>query len=210
LKKINIYFDFDGTLFDSFEGIASAVSKAAKEVYSIDYALPIDKVGPPISIIHDIIFTNLNKKESFVKAFRYYYDGFFYLESKPYYTDIDFFTSLISLNCSLNIVSNKPTELILKLLNKFDIAKYFCNISGNSHLLTNKKERLITLVNALSKDSFNIVVGDTNEDYEMSELANCKFVFASYGYGEIDQNVERIENLDSLYNLIKNHHDKTI
>ena len=125
LQKTNLYFDFDGTLFDSKKGIALAVKKTAEEVYDIDYELPDEIIGPPISIIHDVIFPGYNKKEAFVKAFRNFYDNTYYTYSKPYYKNIDFFSELISINCDLNIVSNKPTKIINKLLALNNIKKYF-------------------------------------------------------------------------------------
>ena len=53
MQKINLYFDFDGTLFDSKKGISLAVKKSAKEVYNVDCDLSDKIIGPPISIIHD-------------------------------------------------------------------------------------------------------------------------------------------------------------
>jgi phosphoglycolate phosphatase len=210
LKKINIYFDFDGTLFDSYKGISLAVNKASLEVYLIDFTLPKEMVGPPISLMHDSIFPNYNKKEDFVRSFREYYDNQYFFESVPYYHDVNFFKSLLSLNCTLNIVSNKPTQLIEKILEKFQITHFFNLISGSTDLLIKKKERLLDLVRVQDINDINIVVGDTAEDYEMSKYANSSFIFARYGYGVIDENVDCIDELNSLIKLIKNKHDKTI
>lgn len=210
MKKINIYFDFDGTLFDSYKGISLAVNKASLEVYLIDFTLPKEMVGPPISVMHDSIFPNYNKKEAFVNAFRKHYDNQYFFESVPYYQDVNFFESLLSLNCTLNIVSNKPTQLIEKILEKFQITHYFNLISGSTDLLIKKKERLLDLVRVQDINDINIVVGDTAEDYEMSKYASSSFIFASYGYGVVEDNVDCIDELNSLIKLIKNKHDKTI
>ena len=204
LQKTNLYFDFDGTLFDSKKGISLAVNKTAKDVYNIDYELPDEIIGPPISIIHDIIFPGFNKKEAFVKAFRNYYDNTYYTYSSPYYQNIELFSELISINCNLNIVSNKPTKIINKLLALNNIEKYFNHISGNSELNLPKKERLKSLVNLENQVCENIVIGDTIEDFEMANFTNCKFIFAKYGYGTMNLEVMHLDKLDSLINILQN------
>ena len=203
LQKTNLYFDFDGTLFDSKNGIALAVKKTAEEIYDIDYELPDEIIGPPISIIHDVIFPGYNKKEAFVKAFRNLYDNVYYTYSKPYYKNIEFFSELISINCDLNIVSNKPTKIINKILALNKVEKYFNHISGNSELNLSKKERLKRLVNLENHVCENIVIGDTIEDFEMANYTKCNFIFANYGYGAINTEVVNLDELDSLIKLLQ-------
>jgi phosphoglycolate phosphatase len=203
LQKTNLYFDFDGTLFDSKKGIALAVKKAAEEVYDIDYELPDEIIGPPISIIHDLIFPGFNKKEAFIKAFRNFYDNTYFTYSTPYYKSIKLFSDLITFNCNLNIVSNKPTTIINKLLDLNNIDKYFNHVSGNSGFNISKKHRLKSLVELENHVCLNIVIGDTIEDFEMAKYTNCKFIFAKYGYGTINAEVIYLDKLDSLIKLIQ-------
>ncbi len=204
MQKTNLYFDFDGTLFDSKRGIALAVKKTAEEVYDIEYELPDEIIGPPISVIHDVIFPGYTKKEAFVEAFRNSYDNIYYTYSKPYYKNFEFFSELISINCDLNIVSNKPTKIINKILALNNIEKYFNVVSGNSELNLSKKERLKSLVNLENHVCENIVIGDTIEDFEMANYTNCKFIFANYGYGVINSEVVNLYELDSLIKLLQN------
>lgn len=204
LQKTNLYFDFDGTLFDSKQGIALALKKTAEEVYNIDCELSNEIIGPPISIIHDLLFPDYNKKDAFVKTFRKFYDNTYYIYSTPYYESIELFSDLISFNCNLHIVSNKPTTIINKLLNLNNIEKYFNHVSGNSEINLSKKDRLKSLIEIENKVCKNIVIGDTIEDYEMAKYTNCKFIFAKYGYGIINAEVICLDKLDSLIKLIQN------
>ena len=203
MKKINLYFDFDGTLFDSKKGISLAIQKSAKEVYNIDFDVPNEIIGPPISIIHDLIFRGHNKKDEFIKSFRNYYDNIYYIFSSPYYKRVDFFSDLVSINCNLNIVSNKPTNIINKILNINNIDKYFNHISGNSEVNSLKKERLNKLVKLEKLACESIVIGDTIEDFEMANYTNCKFIFAKYGYGNISEDVVCLDELDFLIKLLQ-------
>ncbi len=203
LQKNNLYFDFDGTLFDSKKGIALAVKKTAEEVYDIDYELSDEIIGPPISIIHDLIFPGFKKKEAFVKAFRNFYDNTYYTYSTPYYKSIEIFSDLIAFNCDLNIVSNKPTTILNKLLVLNNIDKYFNHVSGYSEINISKKDRLKSLVELETQVCENIVIGDTIEDFEMAKYTNCKFIFAEYGYGTINTEVIYLDKLDSLIKLIQ-------
>ena len=204
MQKTNLYFDFDGTLFDSKIGIALAVKKTAEEVYNINYELPDEMIGPPISIIHDLIFPGFNKKEAFIKAFRNFYDNTYYNYSTPYYKSIDLFSDLIAFNCNLNIVSNKPTTIINKLLDLNNIDKYFIHVSGNSEINISKKDRLKSLIQLENKVCVNIVIGDTIEDFEMAQYTNSKFIFANYGYGTMNSEVMHLDKLDSLINILQN------
>ncbi len=204
MQKINLYFDFDGTLFDSKKGISLAVKKSAKEVYNVDCDLSDKIIGPPISIIHDLIFPGQNKKEAFVKAFRDFYDNTYYIYSTPYYEKVELFSNLISINCNLNIVSNKPTNIINKLLALNNIEKYFIHVSGNSDVNLSKKIRLKSLVELQNQFCENIVIGDTVEDFEMANYTNCKFIFAKYGYGSMNTEVINLDKLDSLIKILQN------
>ena len=204
MQKTNLYFDFDGTLFDSKEGISLAVKKSAEEVYNIHFDIPNEFIGPPISIIHDLIFPGYNKKDDFIKSFRFFYDNTYFIHSSPYYKSSDFFSDLISINCNLNIVSNKPTSIINKILDINNIDKYFNRISGNSEVNSSKKERLNKLVKLEKLACESIVIGDTIEDFEMANYTNCKFIFAKYGYGNISEDVICLHELDFLIKLLQN------
>lgn len=203
MQKTNLYFDFDGTLFDTQVGIILAIKKSAQDIYNISCELSNDIIGPPISIIHDLLFPDYNEKEAFVKAFRNYYDNTYYTNSKPYYKSVEFFSKLISINCNLNIVSNKPTTLINKLLTINGIDIFFNHISGNSEINLTKTQRLLNLLELENKFCENIVIGDTIEDYEMASYANCKFIFANYGYGSINLRVESLDKLDNLITVLQ-------
>jgi phosphoglycolate phosphatase-like HAD superfamily hydrolase len=169
----------------------------------IDYELSDEIIGPPISIIHDLIFPGFKKKEAFVKAFRNFYDNTYYTYSTPYYKSIEIFSDLITFNCDLNIVSNKPTTILNKLLVLNNIDKYFNHVSGYSEINISKKDRLKSLVELETQVCENIVIGDTIEDFEMAKYTNCKFIFAEYGYGTINTEAIYLDKLDSLIKLIQ-------
>ena len=48
-----------------------------------------------------------------------------------------------------------------------------------------------------------VYVGDTQGDCNAAKLANIPFVFASYGFGEVDGYDYMIEEISDIVNLLK-------
>ena len=165
----HIIFDFDGTLFNSAEGIFDSFAIAAQ---SIDCQVPnkshvISNIGPPIQQLIPLIYPNLEPEKARIMStkFREHYDKIGYLNSSIYHGVVELLRSLDRDKniAMISIVTNKPTLPTLKLLIKNRIHKFFDNIIGIDYPrfmnqgtnYSSKANALIELINPLQ--SYNSI-----------------------------------------------------
>ncbi len=202
---MELFFDLDGTIIDSAPGIKMAFEHSFEEVYGESISFNTEHIGPSIGVLHDYYFQNtgINRKEEFVSTFRKSYDNEFCLHSVLYPNVVETFEYIISIGHSLSIFTNKPlkpTSLIVDLLN---LGSYFKHIStiDEKGLMRSKGARVKEYLSntGIAPESV-FFVGDTVEDYDVSMDCALSFIFASYGYGTLNENsnYHTIENFSDL------------
>lgn len=182
-----ILFDLDGTLINSFEGIYSCYIKSLEESetkpvgrgeFRIKIGASFDKM---VSKIHPEI-SDQKMIAHIVKVFRSHYDEHGYKQYDVFENIYNIFELIDRYNWEAGIVSNKKDsqvkEIIFKEFSAFQIGCY-----GRIGQDWSKVEK----VKELGAD-YNIVafVGDSQEDYNCAKAIAKVFIFASYGYGEIE------------------------
>lgn len=181
-----ILFDLDGTLIDSFEGIYSCYKKGIKN-FNIE---PVErrefrsKIGASFDNmlykIHPEI-SDHNLLQDIVKIFRLNYDEQGYKQYVIFDNICRLFELLNKHNWKIGIVSNKKNwqveEIVLKEFSAFKIGCYG-KVSGEWTKVKQTKE-------LQAKCNIIAFVGDTQEDYDCAKAVAKKFIYASYGYGEV-------------------------
>lgn len=193
----HIIFDFDGTLFDSAEGIFQSFVVAAR---SIQLSPPtrshfIPAIGPPIQKLIPLIYNNLphDKFLAMCAAFRRHYDSIGYLNSSTYEGIFELLRALDADHDidNLSIVTNKPTLPTIKLLVKNKLHKYFDDVIGIDYphfwgqgtSYASKSEALKELLQSYSNSHVTpIYIGDTAADLQAACSAGCLFIGVSYGF----------------------------
>ncbi len=192
-----LFFDVDGTLFDSLGDISA----------SVNHALKIAGI-PPLDI--DIIkgFTGDGSKALIRKSLMSYYNDEavvkqhmpnvmhsymeYYKSHATDYTSLypNVLSTLDRLN-TINIVfTNKPLVLTERLIAGFDISKYFKKVVAPETYGVRKPDPLpiIEILKEYSIDSSEaMIVGDSKYDMLCGQNANIKSCFASFGYSKIDE-----------------------
>jgi phosphoglycolate phosphatase len=191
-----IFFDADGTIFDSLKDITTAVNHS------------LNLMGIP-ELSMDIIkkFTGDGSKELIRKSlFLYYNDDDKVKECidevmkhyMEYYKDhsIDYtktFPNVISTLerlGTINIVlTNKPLVLTERLISGFNMSKYFKKvISPETYSVRKPDPKPIneTLKEYLLDKSEAMIVGDSPYDMLCGKNADIKRCFASFGYSRIE------------------------
>lgn len=209
-----ILFDLDGTLTDPKEGITKSVQYALAD-FGIEEK-NLDKlevfIGPPLKESF-IEFYNFNEQDA-LKAVDKYRERFVVtgiFENKIYEGIPELLNKLHEKGCRISIASSKPTVLVERILDYFDIAKYFDYVVG-SELDGRRTKKEEVVEEALRQmvpqnvDRRNVaMIGDRKFDIEGARAFGLTRIAVSYGYapeGELEVagadyivgSVEELEN----------------
>ena len=137
----DLFFDFDGTLADSSEGIYESFKNSCFELNLEPVSIQKFKkfIGPPISQIVNKIYPNLSKDQisDFKDFFRNDYDNKNFKLVNWYpgvQKDLKIFATSGKFN-SINVITNKPTKPTISLIKKAKLDLYFDNIYGIDYKL---------------------------------------------------------------------------
>lgn len=185
-----ILFDLDGTLTDSGEGIINCAILALKH-----FGCPIPSreelrtfVGPPLHesfIRHGI---PADKAEEAIEIYRSRYIPIGAYENTPYPGVHELLEKLKAQGHTLYVATSKPETTSVKILEHFDLAKYFDRICGASmDTSRSSKEAVIAYLLELSgRDSDIIMVGDTKFDIIGAAAHGIPAIGVSWGYGKVE------------------------
>ena len=207
ISKKAILFDLDGTLWNALDTITEAWNKAMKE-HNLKYSFSLETMKS---------FMGLTPKETAPLAFKdvdlnkgleYFVlclnEEIKYLRIHPgkLYEDEEEVLKELSKHYPLFIVSNSDKGYIEDYLNAYDFNKYFKDhvCAGDTDL--EKWQNILYIKNKYQLEEI-IYVGDTKKDLNESIKAGVKFIHASYGFGEIEEEVLKISKLRELPDLIK-------
>ena len=183
-----VLFDLDGTLTDSARGIKNCIK------YSCDkmgLAIPKEEVldtflGPPLVEKYMEVF-NLTKEEA-EKAVEIYRERFAPIglfENDVYDGVFEMLSMLKNAGCVLGVATSKPEIFAKKILDHFDLSKYF-DIMVGSDLVGGKHDKTDVMKEALSKmnpTETPVMVGDRCFDIESARILGVSSVAVTYGYG---------------------------
>lgn len=206
-----ILFDLDGTLTDSGEGIINCAILALEH-----YGCPIPSreelrtfVGPPLHesfIRHGI---PADKAEEAIEIYRSRYIPIGAYENTPYPGVRVLLEKLKAQGHTLYVATSKPETTSVKILEHFDLAKYFDRICGASmDTSRSSKEAVIAYLLELSgRDSDIIMVGDTKFDVIGAAAHGIPAIGVSWGYGKVEdmQNAGAMAiaySIEELYALL--------
>ena len=189
-----ILFDLDGTLTDSGEGIINCAIMALEH-----FGCPIPSreemrvfVGPPL---HESFINHgipADQAEEAIAVYRSRYAPIGAYENTPYPGIRELLEALKAKGHRLYVATSKPEEMSIKILQHFDLAKYFDQICGAS-LDTSRstKDAVIGYLLAQNGRADNMVmVGDTKFDILGAKAHGIPAIGVSWGYGKVEDMVE--------------------
>lgn len=185
-----ILFDLDGTLTDSGEGIINCAIMALEH-----FGCPIPSreemrtfVGPPLheSFIRHGVPAEL--AEEAIRVYRTRYIPIGAYENTPYPGVRELLEQLKQQGHTLYVATSKPEEMSIKILEHFDLARYFDRICGASmDTSRSSKEAVIAYLLELSGRAKDIVmVGDTKFDIIGAKAHGIPAIGVSWGYGTVE------------------------
>lgn len=195
MKKYEvILFDLDGTLTDSSPGIINSIIYALKK-----YDITVEDVstlrrflGPPL---HESFkdFYGFDEKKSMeaVSFYRKYFSTKGLLENKVYDGIPQLLQELVDNGKRLILATSKPQEYTDRIMEHFELAKYFEFIAGSNMDGTRSKKAdiigyALQQCNIADK-SKAVMVGDRMHDIIGAKSVGIDSVGVEYGYGDYEE-----------------------
>ena len=188
-----ILFDLDGTLTDSGEGIINCAIMVLEH-----YGCPIPDreelrsfVGPPLHesfIRHGI---PADQTDAAIALYRTRYIPIGAYENTPYPGIRELLEALKAAGHRLYVATSKPETTSVRILEHFDLAKYFDQICGATlDTSRSSKEAVIGYLLEQNGRSDNmIMVGDTKFDIIGAKEHGIPAIGVSWGYGKVEDMV---------------------
>ena len=190
MTKKAIFFDLDGTITDSGEGIMNCATLALEY-----FGLPVPSreemrvfVGPPLDQTFIRFGVPADKTDEAIKVFRSRYTTVGKFENFPYPGVADMLQSLKEQGHRLFVATSKPEVMAIEVLRHFDLDGYFEQIAGatmdgsRSH-----KADVITYLLGMTGDvGQTLMVGDTAFDVIGAAAHGISTIGVSWGYGTVE------------------------
>lgn len=188
LNKEAIFFDLDGTLLDSLEGITNSFIYAFGKINRTMPNEPVQNfIGPPLAHSLAKFFDSEEEVAKVTSIYREYYLDKGLYQCKLYDGIMEMLKELNRRGYRLYVATSKPTPLAKMLLNKFNVTGEFVAIYGAEND-TNRGTKDIVLKEALEdseepKDK-SLMIGDSLWDREGAIVNGIDFGAVLYGFGE--------------------------
>ena len=208
----SIFFDLDGTLTDSGEGIFNCAELALRH-----FGLPIPTrqemrvfVGPPLRETFAKFGVPADGIETALEVYRSRYNTVGLFENTPYPGIRELLERLKADGHRLFVATSKPESMAVRILEKFDLARFFDIICGATFDKSrDSKEAVIAyLLEQTGDPSQAVMVGDTAYDVIGAKAHGIPTVGVAWGYGKVEDmrnaGAAAIANsMEELYELLK-------
>ena len=185
----NVFFDLDGTLTNSGEGIVNSVEYALNKlgITAYDKSELFKFIGPPLSesFAEHFGFSEEKCAEA-VRIYREYFSVKGIYENKLYDGVDELLAKTKDSGRTVVLATSKPQEFSEEILRYFNISKYFDFIAAaEMHGARNKKSDIIEYGLEISgaKREETVMVGDTRFDVLGAKSAGISSIGVLYGFG---------------------------
>lgn len=185
-----IVFDLDGTLIDSQRDIAESANEML-ETYGAA-PRPVEEVvrmvgeGARILVERALAAAGLDPQEvGALDRFKTIYDRRLLTHTVPY-RGIPDVVRAASTQASLAVLSNKPAAPTRRLLDAFDLARYFTWVIGGDSAFPRKPDPASlqhVMGEAGAAPASTLFVGDSMIDVETARRAGVRLCVVLYGFG---------------------------
>lgn len=214
MSKKGIIFDLDGTLWSTTETIVPIWNDVLKRHKNIYKRITIDEMnsymGKTLDYIAGAMFPQLKLS-----------DGLNILnecckeEQKELrkvggklYPRLKETLDALKKKYSLYIVSNCADGYVQSFLDFHNFNEYFDDIEMIGRTGKSKGENIKLIINRNNLDE-SIYVGDTEGDFVAAQQAGIPFVYAQYGFGNVQNSEYKIDHITQLPSLVAELFDLT-
>lgn len=203
-KLDSIIFDLDGTLWDSTATVATAWNTAGAQTDFVKAPLTKEDVasicGLPYDVIFRQLFPYLDDTQSSTLMQHCSREELAHLQASggQLYEGLEDTLRYLREKYRLFIVSNCQSGYIEAFMEYHRLQQYFDDIDCFGNASRSKAGNIQDIIrrNGLSSTAY---VGDTQGDFNASRSNGVPFIFAAYGFGQIDGEPDaRIEQITDL------------
>lgn len=189
-----VLFDLDGTLTDPYEGISKCLIYALEKKGFPLHADYRKFIGPPLTYSFEN-FCGMTREQSLdaVRVYRERFSTIGLYENKVYDGIPELLAFLKNKGVTLAVATSKPTCFSQKILDKFDLAKYF-NLLVGSELNGDRIQKSEVVAECLKRLNvsqsdlpFAYMVGDRKFDILGARDNGLKSIGVGYGYAQGDE-----------------------
>lgn len=206
-----IFFDLDGTITDSGEGIMNCASLALEH-----FGLPVPAreemrvfVGPPLDQTFIDFGVPTDKVNEAIAIFRSRYVPVGIYENYPYPGIRELLDKLKEKGLRLFVATSKPEEMALRVLDRFELTGYFEKICGATldGSRIEKSDVITYLLTQVEGVENTVMVGDTKFDVLGAAEHGIPTIGVAWGYGRVSDMVNAgaiaiAETPDELFALL--------
>ena len=186
----SIFFDLDGTLTDSGEGIINCAAVTLEH-----FGIPVPSrekirviVGPPLRESFLKFGVSADQLPEAISVYRSRYNTIGKFENFPYPGIPELLAKLKAQGCKRYVATSKPETTSVEILEHFGLASFFEIIAGAAaDGLRDTKSQVIAYLLEQAGDLDEIImVGDTVFDVIGAAAHNIPTIGVSWGYGEAE------------------------
>lgn len=211
MKLVNtdsIIFDLDGTLWDASNACAKAWNKSLTQAGINDHEVTDDFIrsvsGLRLDVVMDTHFGFISTDKLKIVLDFYKLNELEYMRAQggKLYPHVRTVLTTLKHEYKLFIVSNCLSGYIENFLQKNDLNELIEDFecSGNTG---RPKDENIRMIIERNKLQFPVYVGDTIWDSEAASKAGIPFIYASYGFGSVEDSSISINNIADLISILK-------
>ena len=183
-----VFFDLDGTLTDSGEGIINCATLALEH-----FGLPIPTreemrvfVGPPLDQTMIRFGVPADKTDEAIRVFRSRYTTVGKFENFPYPGIPEMLQKLKNAGHRLFVATSKPEGMAQEIMAKFELSPYFEIICGATldKSRSEKADVIAYLLQKIGPAGKAVMVGDTAYDVIGAAAHGIPCIGVAWGYGK--------------------------
>lgn len=190
LKQSIILFDLDGTLTDSKEGIIRCAQymqeKMGTRIWADEELFFL--VGPPlIDSFTGEFEMDMETAEKAIEIFRERYSTIGLFENKVFPGIVELLENLQAKGKRMAVATSKKEDLAIRILEHFDIAKYFEIIGGDMREAgrDNKAKVIDYVLETMKAEKDDVImIGDRKFDINGAHAIGIPCIAVEYGYGD--------------------------
>ncbi|RBP02939.1 HAD family hydrolase [Rossellomorea aquimaris] len=202
----SIIFDLDGTLWDPIESVLEAWNNVINEHNQLKDGITRKHLegtmGLQMKEIGKRLFPELNEeeRERLLKDLSRYEIPHLSKYGGSLYNHVEEVLVELSKKYKLFIVSNCQDGYIEAFYDYHKLDKHFIDYEnpGRTGLSKGENIKLIIERNHLNAP---VYVGDTEGDQKAAKEAGIPFIYARYGFGEVDEYTQAVDSFDELLKL---------